>query len=502
MNFLASWRTVLVLAIAIVAAEPLLFWEAFAGDAQVHLVFMESASQGRLYEFNPGEVVSGETSPGYMLLGAFLFRTMPAAAVPIALKLTGLLSWYAFSWLVWRVARQLLMDETSGARRWSLVAGFIAATISGSVFNANVGMENGLFAALIWAWIWLGDRWGWFDGKVATGAQEVVLASLLGFSAWLRPEGAIVAIVALAFRFTRMRAAFRAWLPGTVVVLLFCGAAVLFQLIFTHDLIATSILSRRILAMPQSVALGPVSLDLTLVKRLLFYFPLTAFFLWGLQPSAETVKPTERFLRLLFGVFVVLYSMTGTPQLARYLIFLMPILVIGAVRGARSVLPSPRGRVAVTVGALVIVAVNLADLRVRLRSNMALLQQAVAAPARRRTATDKLLAQVPNPSNRPLVVATESVQIRYEVDQRVIVRSLDGRVDRALMAFAQGGLVDHLGYLKMRQVDYLLQTTNYNRDQTAWSLKALRGLRPGQMLRHDGVSFRAIGNDRYAVVIP
>lgn len=55
MNFLASWRTVLVLAIAVVAAEPLLFWGTFAGDAQVHLVFMESASQGRFYEFNPGK---------------------------------------------------------------------------------------------------------------------------------------------------------------------------------------------------------------------------------------------------------------------------------------------------------------------------------------------------------------------------------------------------------------------------------------------------------------
>ena len=55
-------------------AEPFVFSGAFAGDAEVHMFFMESAAAGRFFEFNPGETVSGETSPGYMLLGAALFH--------------------------------------------------------------------------------------------------------------------------------------------------------------------------------------------------------------------------------------------------------------------------------------------------------------------------------------------------------------------------------------------------------------------------------------------
>src|SRR3954466_658157 len=56
-------RSLLAIALVVVAAEPFLFWNAFAGDAQVHLVFMENASHGRFFDFNPGERVSGETSP-------------------------------------------------------------------------------------------------------------------------------------------------------------------------------------------------------------------------------------------------------------------------------------------------------------------------------------------------------------------------------------------------------------------------------------------------------
>ena len=39
--------------LGIIAGEPFMFWNAFAGDAQVHLVFMESAASGRFSSASP-----------------------------------------------------------------------------------------------------------------------------------------------------------------------------------------------------------------------------------------------------------------------------------------------------------------------------------------------------------------------------------------------------------------------------------------------------------------
>ena len=90
---------------------------------------------------------------------------------------------------------------------------------------------------------------------------------------------------------------------------------------------------------------------------------------------------------------------------------------------------------------------------------------AIKAPELRRTRTDELLGLLEVPIERPIVVALEAVQLRYEVDDRVVVRSLDGRVDRLLLRFADGGTVDHVGDLRARQVDAVVEAIGYNRSR-------------------------------------
>jgi hypothetical protein len=278
------------------------------------------------------------------------------------------------------------------------------------------------------------------------------------------------------------------------------GTCVAFQYHFTGDVIATSILSRRVLAMPSSIALGPITFDPTFAKRLLIYLPLTGLFLWSWWRDRVTVRPTERFLRLLFAAFFVIYSITGTPQLARYVIFLMPILVIGAVRGARTLWRNRRSRPVLAIAVVAIVALDLAEPWYRTRLyGWGLLKNAIAGPARRTERTDKLLADLGGPTQRPIVVATESVQIRYELDERIVVRSLDGRVDRSLLAFVGGEVVDHVGYLGTRRVAYLLQARAYNRDRSAWSLANLLSLKPGESAQQGGLRFQHLASGRYAI---
>ena len=188
----------------------------------------------------------------------------------------------------------------------------------------------------------------------------MVLGSLLGLSWWLRPEGAVVAFVAYAFRLARSRAHWPQVLAGIVCLTIVGGGSVAFQYCYTNDVIATSILSRRVLAISNFVSIGPFAFDPTFAKRLLTYFPLTSFFVWGLTRGGP-IESTERFLQLLLATFFVLYTITDAPRLARYVIFLMPILIIGAIRGARAAWRHRQGRQLVAIGALVMIAMELTE---------------------------------------------------------------------------------------------------------------------------------------------
>lgn len=494
-------RILLAVALTAIVLEPFLFLGSFAGDAEVHLVFAESASHGHFFEFNSGERVSGETSPGYMLMGAVLFRYLPARRVPVALKALGLLTWYLLCWLVYRVAVRLFSQGDRRERLWPGVAAIAAALISGSIYNANVGMENGLFAAVVWLWIDLATKWRWFErSKTPTRVddrsigQEVALSILLGLACWLRPEGLVVLALAHTIRYAKARPPRRVWVVGLLIGGALGLSSIIFQFVFTGDLVATSILSRRVLTMRRSLHLGPLTIDPAFAERLVFYLPLTAYFVLGVRKWGQSGPEIHRFLLALVALFFGLYTfVTGGAQLARYAIFLMPVFAIGAARGARMAWEGGQrqGRLLLGLAALAFGATNIGESWYRRqRSSQDLLSLAMAAPAQRRRRTDALLHELRDPAKRPVVLALEAVQIRYEVDDRFLIRSLDGRVDRALLSFVHDGTVDHVGYLKLRGVDDFAIPPRYDRSPSVWSLAVLSRLRPGETTSHDGLTFR------------
>ena len=144
--------------------------------------------------------------------------------------------------------------------------------------------------------------------------------------------------LAHAFRYWKVRPSTGLWVTGLMVAGAIGLASIVFQFAYTGDLVATSILSRRVLTMRRALPLGPLQIDPAFAERLIFYLPLTTCFIVGQRRSE--VRPTiQTFLLALFFQFFVLYTfITGAAQLARYAIFLMPIVAIWAARGARLIL--------------------------------------------------------------------------------------------------------------------------------------------------------------------
>jgi hypothetical protein len=110
-------------------------------------------------------------------------------------------------------------------------------------------------------------------------------------------------------------------------------------------------------------------------------------------------------------------------------------------------------------------------------------------PSRLQAASDAMLRRLGSPGVRPVSLAYQEVQARYRLDDRFVIRSLDGRTDSRLLEDVADGNFDHVAYLTKRRVDFLMEVPNYNRDRARWSLQQLKKLGPGEGMTVGGLTF-------------
>jgi hypothetical protein len=299
------------------------------------------------------------------------------------------------------------------------------------------------------------------------------------------------------------------------------STALAYHFAYTGDWLPTSGRARTFIANLRSPRVAGLPVDVRFGERLLYYAPLTAGMastgaLLVLRPLAIPHRRLLLFFAVTFWACFALYTfVTGASHLARYVAFLMPGFVISAFVAAKwlyeawdAVVPV-RARGWRSLG-FVFLGAALAGLMgfeasVRLgavqiersdRLGSSALAVARAAPGRREAQSTALLAQLGHPEERPVIVAMQEVQLRYEIDDRFVVRSLDGRVDARLLDFATPDGVDHIGYLKERGVHYLLAAPHYVRDPRRWSIASLRRLEPGRSVQREGLRFTRLPDGR------
>lgn len=513
-------RLLIIGACIAVFLSPFTYIGNYAGDSQVHLIYGENAAQGNFFEFNPGEKSPGVTSPGYMLLVAAAFRVFPDILVPASLKLANLLFWYGLLWVFFLTARRLL--SSTG---WAVLATLAAGLLPGSVYNATIGMENGIFAFIVFLWVYLAIRARWFltsPGIAQPSRKELGLGALMGLACWIRPEGLIVAVIALSYRTigsVQSKNRFALTMKRSAVFLLpfaaVTGCLAYFHWSQTGYLIPTSGLSRILMSnvASDSFSLGPIFVSTKFSVRLAAYFPLT--FLWLLANWAllkrlgahEESDGSVGFLVLLFWAAFILYStILGSLHLSRYVIFAMPAMVLVGMMAAkwmwegnppkeRLVSYAPRCVLAVFVLALGGVFLLETNLRTQLDAQTSL-WKSMSAPGERESFSNELYQQLGQPQELPISIALQEVQARYWLDDRFVVRSLDGRVDPRLLSYAGNSGIDHVGYIRDRKVRFLLDTPNYNRDLDVWSLRSLDELPPEASISHQGLTFSRLSPSR------
>jgi hypothetical protein len=185
-------------------------------DSWIHLQFARNLASGLGLSYNPGEFVTGSTSPLWTALLALLFP-LPGNVV-VWTKLLGLALHLAGIAATWRLARELGLGPGLSA----LTAGLTLST-SWLVWSALSGMEIPLFILLsLWGMV-LHVR------ERADASRPPLSLALLAVAVLARPEGLLLLLLAALDRFLsyeREGETLRWRRPSPRVLLLGAGLAV------------------------------------------------------------------------------------------------------------------------------------------------------------------------------------------------------------------------------------------------------------------------------------
>lgn len=475
----------------------------YAGDAQIHLVYGENAAHGHWFEFNLGEKSAGVTSPGFMVLVALLDRVLMPWFVPYAVKFIDYVCWLGMICLSHKAGTILIRHRHAGP-----ATAFLVTLFPGSTYNSLVGMEAPVFGVIVLGWFVRSTKRGWLNPKRQADFDPVAVA-LLAAACWLRPEGLVLAGVALVARAWTVLAGSGKLSQRIALIGLEMGcvaiaalAVIAFQRIQTGHWLPSSGLSRVLFGSQHGLQWGLLIVNTKVAERLIQYAPLTILWLAGspvLLRQALRDGLSAGLPVLVSWLFFAAYSTAlGSAHLARYLVFVMPFYALTAVAGLAHVggedgSGSRRAiwwwRLSVTTAIAWMVGVFGVEMYLRFNLGDPLEILAVQrAAGDRRMVSDEMLVRLGSPSRRPVVLAYQEVQVRYRLDQRFVIRSLDGRTDSLLLTYVHDGNFDHLGYLAARDVDFIMEIPNYNRDRHLWSLASLDALSVNSQITRAGLT--------------
>lgn len=498
-------RAILIAAglLVLLAAAP--FALNLAGDAQVHLAIAEAFANGHPFRYNPnGEIVVASTSPFWTMLLALYFR-IAGSLTPALLSLTAVAFWMAAGYLLFRSARDLW--HFRGVALWSTVLLWLAHTTI--VANALGGLENVASAtqALLLYWLVAGERRPAADDNRSDGLRTMstghaaLIGLVLGWALLTRPDGGFFVLFLFILALPVLPRS-----VGRLLIIALTATAVLlpwfaYQYAVTGNLLTDSSVARLYNGRMGSLMLIPGALYLhpkALVSLATAFLPLAlGFLLTAAALAANFGRARSRWLEtyrdrfpqvaavllvvagILFYTFVV-----GAEAFGRYFLPLFPFFFLAGVNGLALVyhrlmaagLRRP-AVVLISLAVLFLAATSALDMYRRLgpgrfaperaldviygpaglryySANVPLL---VGAPARRADYTDGLLRDLGAPPAGGVSIAVTEVQLRYFLDERVAVLSLDGRTSADILTYADPvtGVPDFERYFLDARPDYV-----------------------------------------------
>lgn len=480
----------LVVGLSLMVSIP--FWFTLAGDAQVHLAIAEQFWRGQPFRYNPGgELVVASTSPFWTLL-LTLYFVLAGSGAPLLVKLTSIGVWLGTAVLLVHLARHTWHFSSK------LTLGVLALWLGHTVVVANAlsGLENVLGALQLLL------LYRFARAHFLTRRQAVGMGLLLGWALLTRPDVGLFALLLVSLHGLRQWANAPAnfaraiphylLLAGVVALVLLPWYA--YQIGVTGKFVTDSSLARLVTGRQGAFLLanGWISFHpKTLISLFTAFLPLTVgcgwlvggwVVNWRRWPEIPFTQGTAVIL-VFFGALFFSFGV-GAEAFGRYFLPLYPFFFLTGMLGLAQMAGwlQKRGWETAVLPLTVLTIFFLvgsasADLARRLGPGRfvpvrtldviygpanrqyyaANLVDILHAPANRKLATDQLLADLQAPDLPHAAVAVTEVQLRYFVDERIEVLSLDGRTSADILAYfdPQQGIPDFAAYFFATRPDFV-----------------------------------------------
>ncbi|MBI1329502.1 MAG: hypothetical protein GC166_06325 [Alphaproteobacteria bacterium] len=375
-----------------------------------------------------------------------------------------------------------------GASAWmALALGLLPLLLPSMTAQAQLGMENAPFAFALLAFL---QAWKNRTAKTPTG---LMLALGLPALFFFRPEAVLlgggIGLVILANR---------DWKNLGYILL---GGAIAGTIYFMIEwatgapLQAAGELRAEISRISSiAVSLGASTIYLN-PKPIIAIAYTSPFALLLFFHRKRVVRDEWIMLFALYLLPLILHVLNVFPSVhfSRYFMYAYAAFfyVFARVMARK---PATTAHAAAVAAAALLIGVTLVPYEQFTRSmqGRSLARDTIAAldPAFKKTMSEGYFELLGHPAT-PIVVATVEPQSRLFLDDRFVLRSLDGIVDYKLGAFVREGWIDYLGYLKSRHVDFIVSYPAYSRDPNHFRLPDV--IEGGGDYARDGVCFHRLG---------
>ena len=456
----------------------------FAGDAEVHLAVAQSFVQGHPFQYNPGDsLVMASTSPFWTMLLIALFHLF-GNLTPFALKAVSVLCWAGATYLLWKIVTDVW--QWPSWKRMIVLGVWLSNTAI--IVNALGGLENVLSAVQLLL-VYLVcvraiDNLSW--------QRSLGLGLLVGWTILTRLDCGFFSCVCVCSLFltrflTGNGSQRKTILVQFLLVALASGLFILpwysYQYSMTGKLVSDSALARLY---------GGRRTSWTIVNGHLYFHPKALFTLitvfmpltlgvlltlyrWG----RNLFRSRERFGTQLsvtyatfasvtiLGIGILFYTFViGADHFGRYFVPVFPFFFILGFQGLWTLyddLSEKRLWLAKCILACMVGYLALGSgvdyyRRVVLRDQYSPELLEIVTNHRHRVGyTDRYLARLGVPTANHVNIALTEVQLRFYVDDRIKVLSLDGRTSAQLLKYIdrKSGMPDFQGYFEETRPDFV-----------------------------------------------
>lgn len=429
----------------------------FGGDSEIHLIYAKNLLEGHVLEFNPGYKTGGETSPLYMLIVALMYL-LAGDYTQYAMKALGVLSLVVICFI--------LYNSTNGPEKhrkmltWIL---FISMTFV--PFQAVLGMENTLFASLMLLIIFSD-----YKGKISSEILPLVIPIMF----LLRPEGVLLVIY-----FTLKGIALRNFklIIFSIASGFLCIVVYLLLNFITGVDIQNAGSIRTFFSKIGSLPFSWGNHTFYISPKPLMGFAYAWVILVVIGIYRKKLKSNDLILLACFcGLPLVLHTLNIFPNVhfSRYVLYSYAILFFVFAQRIVPILPTKF----IVIICLMMFSISVYEFEKRSNPNIVKydVKDSVLLMSKDRVNkfSERLFNKLPKNKKTPIVIAATEVQLRGYLDDRFLIWPLDGITDAQFKKFIGKVAIDHFGYLKFREVDYLRGLPNHNIDKSQPSLASLK----------------------------